>query len=172
MSQNDSSEWKRRVQHLEKEVADREADLEKYRSEIQQLNLRLEDLIHKFNHEIRLAHMIQKQLVPTEFPHLQGFEFSSKFLPSKVKGGDYYDIFEHQDKLRFGVVVSSASGHSLSALLLSVLLKLTGQMEARAGAHPDEILRTIVKDLLPESGDDDEADIFYSLIDKRSYTLH
>lgn len=172
MSDSKSSELLTRIQHLEKEVADREADLQRYRSEIGQLNSRLEGLIEKLHQELRLAHEIQKYLVPTEFPNLQGFEFSSKFLPSSISGGDYFDIFEHNDKLRFGVVVSSASGHAMSALLLSILLKLTGQMEARQGAQPDRILSSICKDILSQSVEGDRADIFYSLMDRRSFTLH
>ncbi len=171
MSENKPSELLSRIQHLEKEVADREADLQRYRSEIGQLNSRLEGLIEKLHQELRLAHQIQKHLVPTEFPNLQGFEFSSKFLPSTISGGDYFDIFEHDDKLRFGLVVSSASGHAMSALLLSVLLKLTGQMEARQGAQPNRILSSICKDILLESVEGDQAEIFYSMMDRRSFTL-
>lgn len=172
MGEDKNSELLSRIQHLENEVADREADLQRYRSEIGQLNSRLEGLIEKLHQELRLAHKIQKHLVPTEFPSLQGFEFSSKFLPSLISGGDYFDIFEHHDKLRFGVVVSSASGHAMSALLLSVLLKLTGRMEARQGAQPDRILSSISKEILSESVEGDRAEIFYSLMDRRSFTLH
>lgn len=171
MGDAETAELLSRIQHLEKQVADREQDLQRYRTEIGQLNQRLEGLIERMHQELRLAHQIQRVLVPTEFPHLQGFEFSSQFLPSAVKGGDYFDIFEHDDKLRFGVVVSSASGHAMSALLLSVLLKLTSRMESRTGGRPDQILKSIVEEISAGSQVGDTADIFYSLMDRRNFVL-
>jgi sigma-B regulation protein RsbU (phosphoserine phosphatase) len=172
MNDGEKAELLSRIQHLEKQVAAREVDLQHYRSEIGQLNQKLEGLIEKLHHELRVAHQIQRLLVPTEFPHLQGFEFSSKFLPSTISGGDYFDIFEHDDRLRFGVVVCSSSGHSMSALLLSVLLKLTSRMEARTGAQPDQILQTIIQEISVGSQPGDTADIFYSLMDRRNFVLH
>src|SRR5687768_8579652 len=109
-----------RVAELEEELRERQADLKRFRDELSKANQRLEGLITRLHSELKLAHVIQKSLVPTEFPHITGFEFSTKFVPSSVSGGDYFDIFEHDDRFRFGVIVSSSNGHTMSALLLSV----------------------------------------------------
>jgi sigma-B regulation protein RsbU (phosphoserine phosphatase) len=109
--------------------------------------------------------------VPTEFPHISGFEFSTKFIPSSISGGDYFDIFEHQDRFRFGVIVSSSSGHSMSALLLSVLLKMTGQIESKRGSEPHEVLRDMQEQLVENLTEQDRADIFYALIDRRNFEM-
>lgn len=172
MSDAENQKLKARIAELEQEVADRESDLKRYRDELATANVQLEELIGRIQQELRLTQKIQKVLVPTEFPGFPGFEMSSKFVPSKISGGDYYDLFEHKDKLRFGVIVASASGHSMSAILLTVLLKMTHQMEARKGAKPHEILQAISKEMAESASDSDEADIFYGLIDRRSYTLH
>jgi len=172
MDDTKKSELLERIQYLESQIADREADLKHYRLEIGQLNQRMEAIIVRLNNELKLMHEIQKLLVPTELPSLQGFEFSSKFVPSIISGGDYFDIFEHNDRLRFGMVVSSATGHSMSALLLSVLLRLTSRMEARTGAKPEQILKSVVEELAAQSIGNDAAHIFYSMMDRRSFTLH
>lgn len=160
-----------RVRELEGEVREREKDVAKYRDELARANQRLEVLIGQIHQEIKLAHATQKALVPTEFPHVPGFEFSTKFLASMINGGDYFDIFSHDDRLRFGVVVASGSGHSMSALFLSVLLKFTGQMEARKGAEPHNIMKQMAAELVPNIESDARADIFYGLVDRRSYEL-
>jgi sigma-B regulation protein RsbU (phosphoserine phosphatase) len=160
-----------RVAELEAEVQERQQDLKRFRDELGRANQRLEILIEQLNQEIKLAHVIQKALVPTEFPHIAGFEFSTKFFPSHVSGGDYFDIFEHEDRLRFGVIVSSASGHAMSALLLSVLLKMTGQLEARRGSDPHQVLADMHDQLKEHMTDGDEADIFYALVDRRTYAM-
>ncbi len=123
-----------RIAELESELKERQADLKRFRDELSKANVRLEALIRQLDGELKMAHIIQKILVPTEFPHINGFEFSTKFVPSSKTGGDYFDIFEHEDRFRFGVILSSSTGHTMSALLLSVLLRMTGQLEARKGS--------------------------------------
>lgn len=171
MSQDSPQKLLERIRELEAEVREREQDVAKYRTELAQANLRLENLIGQFSQELKLAHSLQKALVPTEFPHVPGFEFSTKFVPSMIHGGDYFDIFSHDDRLRFGVVLAAGSGHSMSALFLSVLLKFTGQMEARRGAEPNKIMQQLLNELTPNIEPGARADIFYGLVDRRSYEL-
>lgn len=171
MGSDTSDTLKERIRELEQEVAEREKDLAVFRRELSTANRRLEALISELNQELKMAHAIQKHLVPTEIPHIQGFEFSSKFVPSFARGGDYFDIFEHEDRSRFGVIVASSSGHTMSALLLSVLLKLTGRMEARRGSEPHVMLKQIAQELIPNVQGADNADVFYGLFDRRNFSL-
>ncbi|MGE3758564.1 MAG: sigmaB regulation protein RsbU, partial [Pseudobdellovibrionaceae bacterium] len=118
-----------KIADLERELSQKEEDLVRFRKELVKTNGTLEALIAQLSGELKMAHLIQKVLAPTEYPHISGIEFSSKFIPGVRSGGDYFDIFEHEDKFRFGIIVASASGYSMSALFLSVLLKMTGQLE-------------------------------------------
>jgi sigma-B regulation protein RsbU (phosphoserine phosphatase) len=171
MSEQDSKELQKRLTELESEIKERELDIAKYKEELARANARLEGVIGQLHHEIKIAHAIQKALVPTEFPHIPGFEFSTKFVPSLISGGDYFDVFSHEDRLRFGLVVASSSGHTMSALFLSVLLKFTGQMEARKGAEPEKVMKQMADELLANMDEGARADIFYALIDRRSYEV-
>src|SRR5436189_206546 len=87
-----------RIAELEVELKERQTDLKRFREELSKANARLEALIQQLDGELKMAHVIQKVLVPTEFPHISGFEFSTKFVPSHLAGGDYFDIFEHDDR--------------------------------------------------------------------------
>jgi sigma-B regulation protein RsbU (phosphoserine phosphatase) len=160
-----------RIAELEVELKEREADLKRFRDELSKANSRLETLINQLDGELKMAHSIQKLMVPTEFPHINGFEFSTKFVPSHIAGGDYFDIFEHDDRFRFGVIVASSSGHTMSALLLSVLLRMTGQLEARKGSEPHQVLKEMALQLNENLTEVDSADIFYSLIDRRNFDM-
>lgn len=165
-----------RLHQLEKELKAREQDLGRYKSELLDANRRIEALIHNFERDLKIAHTIQKSLVPTVFPHISGFEFSTKFLPSYVMGGDYFDIFELKDKLLFGMLMSSCSGPGLTAMLLSVLLKLTSQLEAKQG-EPHLIVQRIMKDMKAEQDEikdadkdffaNDAIDLMYGRVDRR-----
>ncbi len=161
-----------RIRELEEEISDREKDLAVFRRELVNANRRLEGLIHDLNQEIKIVHSIQRYLVPTEIPNIQGFEFSSKFVPSFSRGGDYFDLFEHEDRSRFGIIVASSTGHTMSALLLSVLLKLTGRLESRRSSEPEVMLKKIADELKANVQKGDFADIFYGVFDRRQFMLN
>jgi sigma-B regulation protein RsbU (phosphoserine phosphatase) len=59
----------------------------------------------------------------------------------------------------------------MSALFLSVLLKMTGQLEARKGYSPDKILELMARELVPAIHASDQARIFYAVIDRRSFDM-
>lgn len=167
----DEDQLRKRIALLEREVKERELDLSRFREELIKANRRLEQMIESFNQELKVAHAIQRTLVPTEFPNIPGFEFSTKFLPSSKSGGDYFDFFEHQDKFRFGIVLSSASAHGMSALLLSVLLKMTGKLEARKGAEPHLVVQNIAQEMIEDMEPEAKIDMFYALVDRRSFEM-
>jgi sigma-B regulation protein RsbU (phosphoserine phosphatase) len=160
-----------RILELEAELADRNRDLAIFREELTRANSQLEKFIKQIGQELAIAGLIQKALVPTEFPNIPGFEFSTKFVPSTISGGDYFDIFEHEDKFRFGIVLANSSGYGMSALFLSVLLKMTGQLEARKGMAPNLILELMAKELIPNIQNADQANVFYGVFDRRSFDL-
>ena len=165
----DPKDLQYRVQELEKELADRERDLAHYRGELSKANKKLESLIGELSRDLKTATQIQRLLVPTEFPNIPGFEFSTKFIPSSVSGGDYLDIFEQKEKLKFGVLVSSASGYGLSALFLSALLKYSGQPETKRGVAG--MVDQIIRELLGEMKDTDKSELFYSVVDRKNFEL-
>jgi sigma-B regulation protein RsbU (phosphoserine phosphatase) len=160
-----------RIHKLELELAEREKDLGVFRKELEKANQKLEGFLGHLTRELKVMAQIQKTLVPTEFPNIPGFEFSTKFVSGRTFGGDYFDIFEHEDKFRFGVVMAHSSGFSVSALLLSVLLKLTGQIEARRGTPPQQVMQSLCKELQPSLQNQDHAHVFYGMIDRRNFDL-
>ena len=171
MADDERKKLEKRVQELQAELAARGQDLATFRTELGRANGKLENLVKQIDQQLNLAAMIQKILVPTELPNIPGFEFSSKFIPSLLQGGDYFDIFEHEDRFRFGLVVASSSGYTISALFLSILLKMSGQLEARKGHTPAHILDLMARELIPQMQGADHAQLFYGVIDRRTYEM-
>ncbi|WP_413943970.1 PP2C family protein-serine/threonine phosphatase [Bdellovibrio sp. HCB-162] len=165
------NDLKERISELEHELAVKEAELHRYRLELSKANTALEKMISQVSQELKLAQTLQKFLSPTELPNVQGFEFSTKFLPGTRSGGDYFDIFEHEDKLKFGILISSASGYSLSSMLLSVIIKISSQMEARRGLEAHKVVALLAKEVVPSIQNDDKASVFYGVVDRRSYEM-
>lgn len=161
----------KKIQVLESEIHKKDQDLKIYRTELSHANTQLEKLIIQVNDQLRQSHKIQKYLIPTEFPNIQGFDFSTKFSSSAVSGGDYFDIFEHYDKMRFGIFLSSASGYGMSALFLSVLMKMTYEIEEQKSKDPGLVMTGILQELREQGKSEDKASVFYGVFDRRKFQL-
>ncbi|MFP5520125.1 MAG: PP2C family protein-serine/threonine phosphatase, partial [Bdellovibrionia bacterium] len=98
-------------------------------------------------------------------------EFNTKFNPGSRFGGDYFDIFEHEDKLKFGILISSASGYGLSSVLLAVIIKISSQIEARRGLPPHQVLKTLAEEVIPQIKNQDHASLFYAVVDRRNFEM-
>lgn len=164
-------EYKSKILQLESELKAKDAELARYRHELSRANSELEKIISDLGAELKMASQIQKLLSPTEIPNIPGFDFSSKFVAGTEKGGDYFDIFEIEDKMRFGVVLACSSGYSMSALFLSVLIKLSAQIEAKKGMSPEQVIMKMAQEIVPQIETKDTASIFYGIFDRRSYEL-
>jgi phosphoserine phosphatase RsbU/P len=172
MSERTKSALEDKIKELEVELQKKQAHLLRYQEEIHGLNQQLRELIGQINQELKIAHLIQRALVPTEFPNIPGFDFSTKYLASAVSGGDYYDIFESEDRFRFGMLLSSSSGHGMSALFLSVLMRLAGQIESRRKKPANEVIRSMAAELRNNMQEDDFANVFYGSVDRRTLELN
>jgi phosphoserine phosphatase RsbU/P len=168
---SDKQSLLQKVKQLENEVARKDQDLRIYKNELAKANVELERLIVQVNDHLRQSVKIQKFLVPTEFPNIPGFEFSTKFSSSSVSGGDYFDIFEHFDKMRFGLFLSSASGYGMSALFLSVLMKMTYEIEDTKSKNPGLVLADIFTEMQNQCGPADRSALFYGVFDRRKFQM-
>lgn len=168
---NENKNLKEKITKLEDELQIKNAELLRYRQELVKVNQTLERVMAQISHELQTAQVIQKYLSPTEIPNILGFEFSTKFVPGSKYGGDYFDIFEHEDKMKFGILISSASGYSISSLLLSVIIKMSSQIEARRGLPPHQVVQSLVAEMVPQITTKDHASIFYGVIDRRTYEM-
>ena len=167
----EKDELEKKIQDLEADVAKKDQDLKIYKKELAVANKELEKLIVQVNDQLQQAVRLQKFLIPTEFPNIQGFEFSTKFSSSSLSGGDYFDIFEHYDKMRFGLFLSSASGYGMSALFLSVLMKLTYEIEDSKNKNAASVMKEILQELKEQASPGEEAGIFYGVFDRRKFQL-
>jgi len=69
------------------------------------------------NYDINLASEIQKNLLPGKFPEDPRVDIYGLTIPSKVVGGDYYDVIQ-LDRDEIIIVIADVCGKGLSASLL------------------------------------------------------
>ena len=109
-------------QTLEDTVNRRTAELEESKDQLSALIASFERQNELMDQDLQQAEVIQRSLLPRHPPKVPGYTLSALYVPGKNVGGDLYDVFRIDDQ-HFGLVVADATGHGVSAAMLSVLFK-------------------------------------------------
>lgn len=72
--------------------------------------------------DLEYARGIQKSLLPVFLPDTGDISFSAVYLPTDRLSGDFYDVFE-LDERHIGFYICDVSGHGVPAAMLTVFLK-------------------------------------------------
>ena len=79
------------------------------------LNYRLS--LENIKSGLEQAAEIQRSLLPTRAPQVEGFEIAERSQPAEIVGGDLFDYLPFGEEI-LGVSIGDASGHGLPAALL------------------------------------------------------
>jgi len=81
-----------------------------------QLSAALADL----DRELQAVGEIQRSLLPSELPRIEGFDLAAWYQTSARAGGDYYDFFPIGEK-EWGTFIADVSGHGTPAAVLMAI---------------------------------------------------
>lgn len=82
----------------------------------------LEDKSELLRRDLERAEVIQRALLPTAPPAVDRYCIKSVYRPGQYVGGDLYDVIR-LDSRHLGIYVADATGHGVTAAMLSVLYK-------------------------------------------------
>ena len=132
MGEEDRNKLFDTIKDLNDELAAKDEDLKRYREELTSANSQLEKLIVDLNRDIKTINHIHKLFGAHRYAkYYQGLNLVANFAQFNRSGGDYLDIFSHQDRFDLESCYQALLVAVQAHLLLSILLKLTGQLEAR-----------------------------------------
>lgn len=95
----------------------------------------------RLERELDLAADIQRRLLPTVFPRLEGFELAGWSRPARHVGGDYYDLLRLPDG-RVAAVLADVSGKGLpAALMVSTVHSALRLLVDQVDVGPDLVKR-------------------------------
>ncbi len=182
---SESQEWKKKYQELSALLQEKEQVLEEYREIIEQSNQTMKKVMEKLSVELKMAHQIHRILLPVDLPVIANCEFSFKFRPADKAGQskDFYEVFPYPASRSFGVIMSSCSSHSLSALMFSARLKMMSRGERVDHLKPHEFIACLIREIhsdvagWAESGMkmpnplQEKISLFYALVSQRTYRM-
>ncbi len=75
-----------------------------------------------FEKELQIGHQIQKAILPSEEPHIDGVEIATYYSPAKEVAGDFYDYLELDDNTVL-ITIADGVGKGISSCLYSFDLR-------------------------------------------------
>ncbi len=67
--------------------------------------------------DIKIASEIQKLLIPTQLPEIEGLEIDATYIPCKEMSGDFYDVIPMKND-KWAFLMADVSGKSIPAAML------------------------------------------------------
>ncbi|MCB1175524.1 MAG: SpoIIE family protein phosphatase [Leptospiraceae bacterium] len=101
--------------------------------------------------ELELAHKMQRSLLPTKTPRVNGLKTAVRYRSMLKVGGDYYDLV--QDHAGLGVLMADVSGHGIAAALIVSIVKIAFWFERSHLMQPELLFDGMNKALQGNIGD-------------------
>lgn len=154
------------------------ADFQTFKALAEQSAFSLFDaILHTEAHEkrqierdLRTAIEVQRILLPTESPQLDGFEVAGLNVPARYLSGDYFDYIA-LDADRLGVVIADVSGKGVPAALLMAMCRSALRLLAPQAESPAEVMRRLNAQLYPDIKEDMFISLAYAVVDRRTNVL-
>ena len=107
----------------------------------------------RLDHDLEIARDIQRILLPSEAPAIDGFQISGINVPARQVSGDYFDYIQ-VDQDRLGVAIADVSGKGVPASLIMAICRSVLRAEAARNPSPAHVLRKVNRQLYPDIKED------------------
>ena len=120
--------------------------------------------------DLELAHKVQRGLLPSAPPKVDGYQFFDFYEAANHVGGDYYDYVELAGG-RIAVVLGDVSGHGVSAALL--MAKLSGEVRFDLASAPEasEALSRINTSFCRSGWEDKFVTFVIAILDPKNHEI-
>jgi len=119
--------------------------------------------------EIGLASEIQRGLLPKSFPLLAAYRTHAVSFPSKLVGGDYFDLFVSDGRLH--VVIADVAGKGVPAALLMASLRAALRSHVAYELSPAAVLSRLNALLFESTAVGKFATLFYATLDLETHEI-
>jgi phosphoserine phosphatase RsbU/P len=118
----------------------------------------------RLEQELQMARQLQISLLPSETPHVPGWEFSARWLPARKVAGDYYDFIPGQQK-QVGLVIADVSDKGMHAALFMALTRSIMRASMDHTTLPMDGMRRANRLIYADATSGMFVTLFYALLD-------
>jgi len=136
------------TEHLEDMVKERTEKLQQALQEISVLNSRLQDENLRLSAELDVAKRLQLMVLPgrEELSAIRDLDIACQMSPADEVGGDYYDCFQSNGSVKFGI--GDVTGHGLSAGVIMLMAQTAIKTVALMGERDMKRFLSLVNRVL------------------------
>ena len=118
----------------------------------------------RLDHDIEVAREIQRILLPSSAPQVEGFNCAALNIPAQEVSGDYFDFIQ-VDEHRWAVAVADVSGKGVPASLIMAMCRSVLRSKAPGNTSPAQVLREVNRQLYPDIREDMFITMLYLIMD-------
>ena len=118
----------------------------------------------RLDHDIEVAREIQRILLPSSAPQVNGFNCAALNIPAQEVSGDYFDFIQVDDQ-RWAVAVADVSGKGVPASLIMAMCRSVLRSKAPGNLSPAQVLREVNRQLYPDIREDMFITMLYAIME-------
>jgi sigma-B regulation protein RsbU (phosphoserine phosphatase) len=118
----------------------------------------------RLDHDLQIAREIQRVLLPSVAPVIEGFEIHGLNVPASQVSGDYLDYIQVDDE-RLGVAIADVSGKGVPASLIMAICRSVLRSTAPGNPSPSDVLQKVNRQLYPDIKEDMFISMAYVVLD-------
>ncbi len=117
----------------------------------------------RLDRDLHIARDIQRILLPSSSPQIEGFEICGLNIPAKQVSGDYFDYIPVNDQ-QTGVAIADVSGKGIPASLIMAMCRSVLRSQAPGNTSPADVLHKVNCQLFPDIKEDMFISMAYLLL--------
>ena len=120
--------------------------------------------------ELNQARQVQQRLMPAAIPQLPGFRIAGTWIPARIVGGDYFDVFALDDDAA-AVCIGDVCGKGMPAAMMMSNLQAAVKSQASRAARPRDMCGQINRLMCRNLAEERFISFFYAVIESRTKRL-
>jgi len=117
--------------------------------------------------QLEVAAKVQRSLLPSSLPQVEGYEFAALFEPARHVGGDFYDV-RLLDDGKVSVLLADVSDKGAHAALFMAVARTLFFTETRHQEQPAEVMRAVHRGLMELTRYDMFVTAIYGVLDPQT----
>lgn len=126
--------------------------------------------LRRIEHELEIASDIQRKLMPSKPPRIEGFDIAGTYHPCQEVGGDFFDFIELPDN-NLGIALGDVAGKGIPAALLMATVRTALRVQAENIYAMHDVMGRVNRAVYEDTRPDEFVTLFYGVLNAEDRVL-